>query len=289
MVTIRNQSLTVTISEQGAELQSILGADGHEYLWHGDPKWYHGRAPVLFPICGRLPNGQYTLDGNTYEMGAHGFARRSTFEVESATETAATFLLRDNETTRAMYPFAFEFRVIFALCDATLSVTYDIHNPADTPLFASFGAHEGYHCPEGLPEYDLILPEKCTLDTYLINAETGNITNNKKRVFDNNDTLALTYDLFAVDALVFKHPNLSSVALRHRQTGRTVTVAFENADNLLVWTVPNMPNSPFVCIEPWWGIGHCENGTTAFLEKPDLHRVEGGDTLSVTHSITVGI
>ena len=36
--TIKSSDLTVTVSERGAELQSIIGADGTEYLWQGDPE-----------------------------------------------------------------------------------------------------------------------------------------------------------------------------------------------------------------------------------------------------------
>lgn len=37
---IQNEFLSVAVSEQGAELQSILGADGIEYLWQGNPAYW---------------------------------------------------------------------------------------------------------------------------------------------------------------------------------------------------------------------------------------------------------
>lgn len=284
MITIQNQHMTVTVSEKGAELQSIRRADGTEYLWQGDPAFWNRHAPVLFPFCGRLIDGEFTYEGKTYPMGGHGFARESVFEAETVSDTAVTFLLRDSDATRAGYPFSFEFRVTFALDGDTLAVTYAVHNPAETPLYMSFGGHEGYACPEGIASYDLVLPEARTLETYMVNPVSTYISNTTAPAFENTDTLPLRDDLFVVDALIFKHPGLSSVCLRHRETGRGVKVGLDNAPYVLVWSVPG---APFVCIEPCWGIGVCEDGEKDLTRKEGVNRVEGGETFSRTHTITI--
>ena len=56
---LKNGTLTATVESYGAELRSVV-KDGAEYLWQGDPAYWAGRAPVLFPICGRLVEGKYT-------------------------------------------------------------------------------------------------------------------------------------------------------------------------------------------------------------------------------------
>ena len=38
---IENEKLRVRVSTKGAELQSIRGADGTEYLWQGDERFWH--------------------------------------------------------------------------------------------------------------------------------------------------------------------------------------------------------------------------------------------------------
>ena len=55
--TLKNEQLTVTASSFGAELQSVTGADGVEYLWNGDPAYWGGRSPHLFPFVGSLRAG----------------------------------------------------------------------------------------------------------------------------------------------------------------------------------------------------------------------------------------
>ena len=94
----------------------------------------------MFPICGGLRNGKYELDGKSYDMPKHGFAKISEFEVEKKTDTSVTFLLRDSEATREIYPFAFAFRVTYEIDGASLRVTYDAQNCGDKTMYCTFGA-----------------------------------------------------------------------------------------------------------------------------------------------------
>jgi len=50
MEQIKNNHLTLTFSTLGAELQSIMDADGKEYLWQADPAFWNRHSPLLFPI-----------------------------------------------------------------------------------------------------------------------------------------------------------------------------------------------------------------------------------------------
>ena len=72
---LKNELLTVTVSEEGTELQSVLAADGTEYLWQGDAAYWKKRAPHLFPVCGRLTGGRTAMDGEECRMDTHGFFR----------------------------------------------------------------------------------------------------------------------------------------------------------------------------------------------------------------------
>ena len=80
--TIQNQYLRATIDEMGAELVSLQRlSDGHEYLWHGDARWWHGHCPILFPATGGLWNGTYRHDGVSMgHAGADEYAVSETDE-----------------------------------------------------------------------------------------------------------------------------------------------------------------------------------------------------------------
>ena len=73
--TIQNQKLTVQIDEKGAQLWSIRSADGTEYLWQGDSRYWSDRALNLFPQIGLCTNDTYTVGGKTYSMDIHGFIK----------------------------------------------------------------------------------------------------------------------------------------------------------------------------------------------------------------------
>ncbi|MCC7300370.1 MAG: aldose 1-epimerase family protein, partial [Verrucomicrobia bacterium] len=107
MRTIANQFLTVGVKEKGAELCSIRDADTTEYVWQADPAFWSRHAPVLFPIVGKLRNGRYELNGKTYELPPHGFARDMDFTLIEQTETSLVFQLLPTMETRACYPFEF--------------------------------------------------------------------------------------------------------------------------------------------------------------------------------------
>ena len=281
MITIKNERLTVEIAEYGAELQRVTGKNG-EYLWHGDPAWWGGRAPILFPAVGWMPDRKFTFEGKTYEFPKHGFARTSTFAVEAVDENKAVLLLTDSDETRAIYPFPFELRVTYEVVGDTLAVTHRVSNTGATPLYMAIGAHEAYACPEGIEAYDIVLPEPRTLDSHLV--EDAVIVDKTVRMLTNGTVLPLKNEYFEVDALVFKHPEISNLTLRNRQTGRGVLVEIGDAPYLLVWTVPN---APFVCIEPWWGIAHCEGDDPDITRKQGIRTVAAGESFERTHRITV--
>ena len=98
MVTIKNDVITAEINTLGAELNSIK-VNGEDRLWSGDPAFWTGKAPVLFPICGGLKDDKFTYNGKEYTLNKHGFAKFKEFEVEKTTKNSAVFLLKSDEET----------------------------------------------------------------------------------------------------------------------------------------------------------------------------------------------
>ena len=78
-VTLRHGGLTALADPKGGELVSLTDAGGTQYIWGGDPQYWAGRNPNLFPIVGSLKDGAVLFDGKPYRMGRHGFARTSLF------------------------------------------------------------------------------------------------------------------------------------------------------------------------------------------------------------------
>ena len=79
--TLKNDVLTVQIEEVGAQLASVKNNAGTEYIWEGSPASWNRHAPLLFPVISRLKDNQYTLNGKTYTIPQHGFARNLPFNI----------------------------------------------------------------------------------------------------------------------------------------------------------------------------------------------------------------
>lgn len=282
MVTVKNSELTVVIAKKGAELQSIV-CDGVEYMWDRDPAFWAQSAPIMFPMCGGLKGGKYELDGISYEMPKHGFAKLLDFEVENQTESSVTFVLRDNEQTRKMYPFAFAFRVSYVLEGKSIKVTYDAENTDSKTMYCTFGAHEAYACPEGIEAYELIFPEKETLYAYGLNGDI--VTDYTKLMVQNSDRLVLDDRHFALDALVFRDVKSNSVTLASKVSNRRVKVEFDGFDYLVLW---HKHTAPYICIEPWCGLPDVAGSGYDFKGKEGMHAVAVGGHFARTHTITVG-
>ena len=71
--------LRAVVRTKGGELVSLRDGDGLEYIWEGDPAFWSGQNPILFPIVGSLKEGRVEINGQTCEMDRHGFARRMEF------------------------------------------------------------------------------------------------------------------------------------------------------------------------------------------------------------------
>ena len=145
---IKNNNLTVTISNQGAEVQSVRDNNSQrEFIWQADPKVWGRHAPVLFPIVGRLKDDQYQYDGQTYHLGQHGFARDSVFEIKDHEDETITFVLRANEKTLAKYPFNFELEVKYSLEENSLKEEFIVKNLDDKTMIFGIGGHPGFNLP----------------------------------------------------------------------------------------------------------------------------------------------
>ena len=148
MEELKNDKITVIISAHGAELQSIKSAEGREYLWQGDEKNWPRRSPLLFPIVCGLWNGQYRVDGKTYELPRHGFARDMDFDVIEKTESSVTYELTSNEETMKVYPYEFGLNVSYFLNDDMINVVWTVRNMGKEEMHFQIGGHPAFNLPD---------------------------------------------------------------------------------------------------------------------------------------------
>ena len=281
MITIKNEYITASINEIGAELKSLV-YNNTEYIWEGKTEIWAGSCPLLFPICGGLKEDKYILNGKEYTLQKHGYARFKTFEIESKTDTTAVFLHKSDDETKKQFPFNYELRVFYTLENKTLKIDYSVKNLTDGTMCFSIGSHEGYYTPEGIEDYDVIFPQKETLNA---NVLYGNILSNQQiPIIKEQEYLPLYDKYFTVDALVFKELKSKSATLRNRKTGKALRVDFPDDKYFLLW---HKPNSPYICLEPWSGIPDVVDSSYDITEKEGIISLNAKSEYNHTHSITI--
>lgn len=112
VIELTNKDLTVQFKEFGGALSSIKDSEGIEYLWQGDPEYWSGQAPVLFPICGSLRNdiGFFKNEDGSFHKGQiphHGLVRKEVFTFEQISENSVSFTITPNQSMVANYPYDF--------------------------------------------------------------------------------------------------------------------------------------------------------------------------------------
>lgn len=281
MITIKNEFLTASFNQVGAELKSLVYNDT-EYIWEGKSEIWAGSCPLLFPICSGLKDDKYILNGKEYTLQKHGFARFKTFEIESQTDSSVVFLHKSDEETKQCFPFDYELRVIYTLSEKTLKIDYSVKNLTDDTMYFSIGSHEGYYTPEGIEDYDVIFPQKETLNTYVL---YGNLLSNQHLpIIKESNVLPLYDKYFTVDALVFKDLKSKSATLRNRKTGKAVRVDFPDDKYFVLW---HKSSSPYICLEPWSGISDIVGSSYDITEKEGIISLESRSEYNHTHSVTV--
>ena len=254
MITLENEQLRVTISEVGGTLTSVYGKQtGTEYLWQGDPAYWAKQAPNLFPFVGRLHEKRYTLRGQSYDMTIHGFVARSAMQAVQTGPDSCDFIMRDNEETRACYPYHFEYRVRFTLYKGRLMIRYEVTNLSEDTMYFGVGGHPGFNVPmeEGLrfEDYDLTFCEAGTPDMVGF-AESILIDGTRKPYpLKDNVTIPLRHDLFDHDALVLADAP-RGVTLSSPKGQRGLRVSWPHMAYIGFWHKPQS-DAPYVCIEPW--------------------------------------
>lgn len=130
------------ISRWQVQGQEILYLDRERFQ---DPNLtVRGGIPILFPICGNLPNNTYTYLGQPYQLKQHGFARDLPWQVvhqSTQNQAALTLELTSNAQTLAVYPFDFQLRFTYQIQGRMLSLRQQYTNRSDRPMPFATGLH----------------------------------------------------------------------------------------------------------------------------------------------------
>ena len=139
---------SLILERKGIPLELIyLGRD------YAPRSGFAGKAMFLWPATGPVKDNQWTVQGETYPLPFHGFAKDASWEVveHRATARDAHAVLRfgDSRATRAQYPYGFVLTVRYTLAGGQLAVEYSVEaaagNRGEMPF--AIGNHVAFNLP----------------------------------------------------------------------------------------------------------------------------------------------
>lgn len=285
--TLKNDLLTVSIDTHGAELQSIVdNRTSHQYLYQGNTRFWGRRSPVLFPIVGSVWDGKFMMDGKVFNMGQHGFARDSDFEImEGTPDDEAWFFLDSNEKTLSVYPCRFRLEVGYHLVGERLTVMWRVRNLDDKEICFQVGAHPAFNYPEFNPSDEVhayLLFDRDPGESRLIK-DKGCIGDEKMRVeLDSESMLPVTASTFSINTIILEGGRVHRVSMLDTNRTPYLSVLFQ-APVVGIWS-PS-PEAPFICIEPWYGRADSVGFEGEFADREFVNRLAPGEVFEASYLV----
>ena len=279
LYTIKKGSYEAAIDSMGAQLVS-LKYEGYEYLWQGDPAFWTGHAPILFPIVGMLRNGTATSAQGPVALKRHGLARNYEHTVLSQGSGWIAFELASTEEMLQSYPYPFRLRMVFELSENGLKQSFELLNTGEAPMPFSVGGHPAFNVP--LPrtkgaweDFKVVFEQAWTYATPWMDKVNGLIDYaNFTPIVEESNTWKLDRAPFEHEAIVLEDVPGSTVTLTDREGAHGVTVSFDDFKYLGIWSPSN---APLLAIEPWSGIATCLDEDDVFEHKRNMQTLLPGE------------
>ena len=274
----------MTTTSLGGELLSFK-LDGIEKIHQGEETrdekgkvYWKRHAPVLFPIVGKLRRNQTIINGRTFEIPQHGFARDMEFEPVTKLDNFHSYVLKSNKYTMARYPFDFELYNTYRQEDSKIIFIYKVINTGNNNMPFAIGGHPAFKIDQddlkrGNYYLEFAEEEERAHFLYLVDGLVG--TEYAKNKLVENKYLLLDEHTFDNDALIIKGVQNKKVSLNNKRTRKTVlTMEYDGWQYLGIWS---KPGSPFICLEPWTSTADRVNSTNIFVKKPDMKVLQPGE------------
>ena len=289
MVELKNEHISIRVSEKGAELQSIQDSNGKEYLWQADPKFWPRHSPILFPIVCSVNNETYRVDGKEYHLPRHGFARDSQFELIYKSERKVTLALKSSDETHKVYPYDFILSVSYVLDDHTIGVIWHVYNDDTREIHFQIGGHPAFNIPgmkAGNNQSGCIrLDNKEPMDALHSYGDGSHEMDEVPFVEAENGIMEFSDNTWRNDSIKIHKSQLHRAELLGTDGKPEVTVDFRTP--VVAFWSPYGKQAPFVCIEPWYGIGDPRGFSGEFKNKPLMNHLLPGASFMSKYEITI--
>ena len=288
---LSNNIITIEVVEHGAEMTSLC-KNGCEFLWTGDGHFWNRQAPILFPSVGKPYNNEIHVNGVSYPLYQHGYARDSDFTaLNSDNDHELRLRILENEFSKG-YPYRLGLEVCYRLEGNIVEAAWNVENLDDKEAYFQIGGHPGFLLPDYDPdrmvngyirlynkEGELVAP------TLTSDIDDGCRIPRNSKVMLLRETPLMPHT-FIKDALIIEEGQVTKVELWDRHCNPILNVDCPQAEAFGIWA-PHKEGCPFVCLEPWCGICDAKGFTDDISQRKYIHSLAPGETYTFTYTIEV--
>ena len=233
-----------------------------------------GGNPILFPFAGRtydkgVKGFWRAADGVRRPMPLHGFARESTFVLSEVNDHGFTSVLQPTEATQKIYPYQYEFSVIYRFNELFLAVELKLINRDTVPIPWSAGHHFYFalpwHAELQRKDYQIHIPARKAV----YHAADGRLANVKGFASQNH------FDNPEIQDRLHTQLKTQDVVISPKNGEETLTLRIGSekvpATTVAVVTWTEADTSPFYCVEPWMSLPNSPE------HQKGLHTVNPGE------------
>lgn len=277
---LENEEFCLEIESLGAEMRSLRSRkSGQEYLWSGDPAYWNGVSPLLFPFIGMLKNKTYRWKGKEYSLERHGFAQKMDFSKIRQSKDSIVLAITDTEDTRAVYPFSFCLEVEYQLTSTGVTETWRVQNHGQERMYFSIGGHPALACPPSASgtgnrtDYSIGLlgvGQREIVDSLRV-IPGGLLSGETIAIPVKNEVIPITETLFDIDTILLQE-QIQGAALCDR-TGNEYIRVESTAPVWGIWSKEDS-NASYICLEPWYGLCDYANFEGTLEERPFTNGID---------------
>lgn len=196
---------------------------------------------------GRLKDDKTVIDGKTYEMARHGFARKTNFKKLGEN----SYVLVSNEETKKVYPYDFELYLSYESEGNTFINHCRVVNKGKDKMYFGLGFHPAFKCDYSNGKYYVEFEEQeDRIEIKEVRKEDGYIARDNVELSKHfkDNILYLNENSFIDDAIVLTSMKSNRITLR-QEDKPILTFDFTDFPYLGVWS---KIGAPYVCFEPWF-------------------------------------
>ena len=295
-LTLSYQNQRAVISPWGASLRRYLFLDtsGQEIdiVWgySGGVGKRGGQGDVLIPFPGRIGNGRYSFDGQTFQLecndkeapnAIHGFVRSLPWDIQAidSNRVTLTLTLRAETYAHRGYPFSLNITVTYELNANGLSCAFSVENIGDRAAPVGIGFHPYFTVGTAIiNDAEVQIPGTGYLEFNERLVPTGKICGVADTAWDYRRFRPIAQQRFnhCYVNLERNAQEIATASLRHVPSNRTITITMDSAFSaVVIYTGDAIADAPRVALaiepmtcpsdafnHPEWGLKRVVPGET---------------------------